>query len=569
MHDVVNIPTIKENLKKKYNKKTYIKDKQRVPTGVRFSHRQAEAIASNQVDISACFADWSTHEDESMYWSWDDFSFLQIENNMSDDSNCHLIESNKAVTEDVPKSFKQALADPKWGDAARKELNTLISTKAIMNVDPVVAKDILKNSIADLVYLFPVYEEKIKEGKLVYKVRLVGDGRSQFYGGETYSATPSREELLILMHIISSSNWSYCHIDEIRAFLNAPYQGEARAFAKFRGDEEYYEILGALYGLKTAPKDYQDFVETRMTKLGFKRLVFCSCIYTLIKEDYVIIVFDYVDDFIFTGNNEGKLREMIDMFRSECDTTEPIWDAETILGMEFKRDREKKIIKITMSDKILDLSKRFDINTENTKQIPMPKTGYIIKEEDFQSLTNKEDNDMLCAKEVKLYMAIVGGLLWICGIRMDILFATMYLTWSAKSPRRHHMKMSHYVLSYLYSTHDLPLVLGGNYDLDMHIYTDASLGTGPKGRSVVSSFARLNKVAGAVSAKTEATKTVFTSSFEAELDGTAKGFKRASRVQNTLTELGIVLKKIPTLYADNKAMIEFVQGKSVAKGVYA
>jgi hypothetical protein len=287
----------------------------------------------------------------------------------------------------------------------------------------------------------------------------------------------------------------------------------------------------------------------------------------LIKEDYVIIVFDYVDDFIFTGNNDGKLREIIDLFRSECDTTEPIWDAEMILGMEFKRDKEKRIIKITMSDKILDLSKRFNINTENTKQIPMPKTGFIIKEEDFQTLTNKEDNDMLCAKEVKLYMAIVGGLLWICGIRMDILFATMYLTWSAKSPRRHHMKMSHYVLSYLYSTHDLPLVLGGNYDLDMHIYTDASLGTGPKGRSVVSSFARLNKVAGAVSAKTEATKTVFTSSFEAELDGTAKGFKRASRVQNTLTELGIVLKKIPTLYADNKAMIEFVQGKSVAKGV--
>jgi hypothetical protein len=245
-----------------------------------------------------------------------------------------------------------------------------------MSIDPNIARDIIKTSTADLVYLFPVYEEKIKEVKLVYKVRLVGDGRTQYFGGDTYSATPSREELFILMHIIAAMDWDYAHIDEIRAFLNAPYTGEYRAFTKFRGSNEYYEILGALYGLKTAPKDYQKFVETRMTTgLGFRRLVFCSCIYIKVVDDNkLILVYDYVDDFIFTGSNSDLVRSTILEFRKLCETTDPIWDAERVLGMEFTRDRNKHIIKITMTDKITDMCTKFEVDLSRRKDIPMPQS---------------------------------------------------------------------------------------------------------------------------------------------------------------------------------------------------
>ena len=50
--------------------------------------------------------------------------------------------------------------------------------------------------------LFPVYIEKIKDGQTVYKVRLVGNGKTHYNAGETYSPTPSKEELLILLHIL-------------------------------------------------------------------------------------------------------------------------------------------------------------------------------------------------------------------------------------------------------------------------------------------------------------------------------------------------------------------------------
>ena len=43
--------------------------------------------------------------------------------------------------------------------------------------------------------------------------------------------------------------------------------------------------------------------------------------------------------------------------------------------------------------------------------------------------------------------------------------------------------------------------------------------------------------------------------------------KRIRRVHNVLDELGIVLASVPCLFSDNTAMINFVHGDGVAKGV--
>ena len=62
----------------------------------------------------------------------------------------------------------------------------------------------------------------MRDGELVCKVRFVGDGRAHYNVVMTYLATPSREELLIILHLIAALDWEYVHIDE-RAFLSAKY----------------------------------------------------------------------------------------------------------------------------------------------------------------------------------------------------------------------------------------------------------------------------------------------------------------------------------------------------------
>ena len=57
------------------------------------------------------------------------------------------------------------------------------------------------------------------------------------------------------------------------------------------------------------------------------------------------------------------------------------------------------------------------------------------------------------------------------------------------------------------------------------------------------------------------------SSFEAELDGYTKAIKSGKRIQNILEELKITHNPVTNILSDNEAMINFVHGEGVAKGV--
>lgn len=306
-------------------------------------------------------------------------------------------------------------------------------------------------------------------------------------------------------------------------------------------------------------------VAERFASLGFTRLAMCGCIYTKRVADSLVIVYSYVDDFIFTGSTDRTVIEAeLLKFRELAQTTEPMWDAPVLLGMEFERDREKHIITCKMPKKIEELSKRCEDHISKPKLVPMPQSGYIVHDSKLDEL-EPEDAAFLSYKDRLEYMALVGGLIWIGGVRHDILFAVLYLTWSTHQPRGHHLRMAYNVIAYLKATAGLVLVLGGKGDIRVIACSDASLGTGPKYRSVIAFFIRLGELAGAVVAKTRSTTTVCLSSFESEFDGAATALKAIQRVVNILEELQQKLHDIPILLCDNRAMLEFIRGNTDAK----
>ena len=126
--------------------------------------------------------------------------------------------------------------------------------------------------------------------------------------------------------------------------------------------------------------------------------------------------------------------------------------------------------------------------------------------------------------------------------------------------------MAEYTVGYLYTTKDMPLVLGRKDDIEPIVDSDASHGTGPHSRSITGELPRLNEKSGAISAKSKAQTSVKLSSFESELDNTTTNIKTANRVYNTLTELTINSKQ-PRVRQDNEAiMINFAKGQSGSKG---
>jgi hypothetical protein len=161
-------------------------------------------------------------------------------------------------------------------------------------------------------------------------------------------------------------------------------------------------------------------------------------------------------------------------------------------------------------------------------------------------------------------MAIVGALIWIVGIRFDLLFTVMYLSWNTSDPRQHHMEVAEGVIRYLITTRELPLILGGALLIMMYGQSDASIGTATKAQSVLGWYYNLGKGAGAVVARVKKTDHMVSSSFEGELDGSVHLDNELKTGHNILQELEIKESEIAKMVTDNSAAAEFMEGRGVA-----
>ena len=94
------------------------------------------------------------------------------------DSSAALREDFHAIEDNVPKSFVKAFLDTEWDTPARSKLNTIVEeNNASVRIDPELTRQHIRDG-AEVLYMHPVYDEKLKEGKVVRKVRLVIDGRN-------------------------------------------------------------------------------------------------------------------------------------------------------------------------------------------------------------------------------------------------------------------------------------------------------------------------------------------------------------------------------------------------------
>jgi hypothetical protein len=393
------------------------------------------------------FSDWITHNEVGSYYvDYQKACFVKIGEGTNTEYVSEIGSGFRAVTENVPKNFMEALRHPEWGDAARKEFNDILE-KAMIKVDKQIAIEAIARG-CDCLTLFPVYEIKERNGVIVRKVRLVADGRHHATAGPTYSSTPGREELFIMLSMIASNDWEWAHVDEDRAFLNADRIDPIPLFARLKGSPDYFQILRALYGLKTSTRDHSIAAGIRLESIGFKRMGLCTCIFEKIVEvngvSKRVIVYQYVDDYFFTGETKEIIEDALKEFRSKVKTSEVLWNPHIGLGMEFERDREKRVFKITMMKSIERMVKEFLTGNETRVRNPLMKTKYIVHEIQFEKLLEDGDDTALLEETdgKSKYLQLIGCILWICGYRWDLCYVTTYLTWFNNAPRKHHTNVA-------------------------------------------------------------------------------------------------------------------------------
>ena len=87
-----------------------------------------------------------TEDTDAFYFSFQDNAYIQkVSEALADTTTLpttnQCVEGFRAITKNVPKTFPQALRDPVWGEPARLEFETILtSTKSIVRMDTALAR---------------------------------------------------------------------------------------------------------------------------------------------------------------------------------------------------------------------------------------------------------------------------------------------------------------------------------------------------------------------------------------------------------------------------------------------
>ncbi|CAI7777741.1 unnamed protein product [Closterium sp. NIES-53] len=91
-------------------------------------------------------------------------------------------------------------------------------------------------------------------------------------------------------------------------FLYAPVDAEIFVelpYGSHREPNQVCQLLKSLYGIKQAPRLSQQYLHTRLIRIGFKQLPHDQGMYRLTKNNDYILLIVYVDDLLYIGSNDG------------------------------------------------------------------------------------------------------------------------------------------------------------------------------------------------------------------------------------------------------------------------
>lgn len=166
-----------------------------------------------------------------------------------------------------------------------------------------------------------------------------------------------------------------------------------------------YKLKKALYGMKQAPRAWYTRIDGYLKSVGFQRSVSEPTLYFNKNGTHILIIFLYVDDFIFMGNN-NKMNEEFEtqmMFEFEM---KDIGLMSYFLGLEMYQMQNEIFVSQTKYAK--DILKKFKMENCTSVEIPTAHGEHLCKE-DVEPKVNKKE-----------YISIIGSLMFLTNTRPDL-----------------------------------------------------------------------------------------------------------------------------------------------------
>jgi hypothetical protein len=208
------------------------------------------------------------------------------------------------VTE--PSSFQEAVQDPTWVDAMVEKYESIVKNSAWEIVPRPVNKSVIGSR-----WIYKV--KQAADGSVEkYKARFVARGFSHIKGiyyDETFSLVARYSSIRSIFALSVQMGWRIHQMDVKIVFLNGiieeeVYIEQSEGFEIFSSESHECRLKRALYGLKQAPHAWYTRIDSYFTGLGFTKSEADANLYQIVVEGKILIIFFYVDDLIFTGDEQ-------------------------------------------------------------------------------------------------------------------------------------------------------------------------------------------------------------------------------------------------------------------------
>ena len=440
-----------------------------------------------------------------------------------------------------PWDFEEAMELKVWRDACEEEIASIIKNKTWNLVDlPKGAKAI------GLKWVFKV--KRNSDGSInKYKSRLVAKGYIQRHGvdfEEVFAPVARIETVRFIIALAASRGWRIHHLDVKTAFLNGDlketvYVSQPEGFKVEGSEDKVYKLEKALYGLRQAPRAWNEKLNQVLEKLLFVRCSKEPSLYRKKIDNDHLLVAVYVDDLLVCGSSSI----MISVFKAEMAGNFEMSDLGLLtyyLGIEVTQTDEG--ITLTQERYAKKILSETGMEECNAVHIPMEFGLKLSKAETEQSVDEKE------------YRRSIGCLRYLLHTRPDLSYSVGLLSRYMHCPKVSHAAALKQVLRYLKGTLSLGLVFQRAEGVELLGYSDSSHNIGEDdGRSTTGHIFYLN--ACPITWCSQKQETVALSSCEAECMAATEAAKQAIWLQELLEEVTENEVQKVMIRIDNKSAI--------------
>lgn len=219
-----------------------------------------------------------------------------------------------------------------------------------------------------------------------------------------------------------------------------------------------YKLHKALYGLKQAPRAWFSRIESHFVKEGFKSSPSEHTLFFKRDGGKILIVSVYVDDLLFTGNDDKMLDEFKSSMKKEFDMTD-LGKMKYFLGIEVtQRDDGIFISQKKYAAEVIDRFGMQDFNSVSNPIVPGQKIG---RDEDGVKVDPTQ------------YKQMVGSLMYLTATRPDLMFAVSLVSRFMSSPTQLHLAAVKRIMRYLKGTLEYGIWYKRGEESELIAYTDS------------------------------------------------------------------------------------------------